>query len=60
MKKVAVIMGSNSDLPVVKGAIDQLKNFGIPFEAHVISAHRPLRRQKGSLPLQLKMVLASS
>lgn len=40
MKKVAVIMGSDSDLPVVKGAIEQLKKFGVPFEARVISAHR--------------------
>lgn len=40
MKKVAVIMGSNSDLPVVKGALDQLRRFDIPFEARVISAHR--------------------
>ena len=40
MAKVAIVMGSNSDLPVVKGAIDQLKEFGVEFEAHVISAHR--------------------
>lgn len=40
MKKVAVIMGSDSDLPVVKGAIEQLKKFDVPFEARVISAHR--------------------
>ena len=40
MKKVAVIMGSDSDWPVVKGACDQLKAFGIPFEAHILSAHR--------------------
>ena len=40
MAKVAILMGSNSDLPVVKGAIDQLKKFDIDFEAHVISAHR--------------------
>jgi 5-(carboxyamino)imidazole ribonucleotide mutase len=40
MKKVAVIMGSDSDLPVVKGAIDQLKKFGVPYEARVMSAHR--------------------
>ena len=33
-------MGSDSDLPGVSGAIKQLKTFGIPFEAHVISAHR--------------------
>lgn len=40
MAKVAIVMGSNSDLPVVKGAMDQLKAFGVDFEAHVISAHR--------------------
>lgn len=39
-KKVAVIMGSDSDLPVVKGAIQTLKGFGIPVEVHVMSAHR--------------------
>ena len=39
-KQVAVIMGSDSDLPVVKKAIDKLKAFGIPVEAHVMSAHR--------------------
>ena len=44
MKKVAVIMGSDSDLPVVKKCIDQLVNFGIPYEAHVISAHRTPRQ----------------
>mgnify|MGYP004646300323 FL=1 len=40
MKKVAVIMGSDSDWPVVKGACAQLKEFGIPYEAHILSAHR--------------------
>jgi len=40
MKKVAVIMGSDSDLPVVEKAIDTLREFGVPFEAHVYSAHR--------------------
>lgn len=39
-KKVAVIMGSDSDLPVVGKALDKLKAFGIPAEAHVMSAHR--------------------
>lgn len=39
-KKVAVIMGSDSDLPVVSKAIDRLKAFGIPVEVHVMSAHR--------------------
>ena len=40
MKKIAVIMGSDSDLPVVSKAADTLKNLGIPFEMHVFSAHR--------------------
>jgi len=38
--KVAVVMGSDSDWPVVKGACSQLKELGIPFEAHILSAHR--------------------
>lgn len=38
--KVAVVMGSDSDLPVVKKAIDVLKKFGVEFEANVMSAHR--------------------
>lgn len=40
MKKVAVIMGSTSDLPVAEKAIDQLKQLSVPFEVHVWSAHR--------------------
>ena len=40
MKKIAVIMGSDSDLPVVEKAIDVLKEYGVPFEVHVYSAHR--------------------
>lgn len=40
MKKVAVIMGSDSDWPVVKGACTQLQELGIPYEAHILSAHR--------------------
>ena len=40
MQKVAIIMGSDSDLPVVKAAWDELKRLGIPCEAHVMSAHR--------------------
>ena len=40
MKKVAVIMGSDSDLPVVKKATDILAEFGVPFEVRVLSAHR--------------------
>ena len=40
MKKVAIIMGSDSDLPVVSKAADTLKQFGVPFELHIFSAHR--------------------
>ena len=40
MKKVAIIMGSDSDLPVVQKAADQLRALEVPFEAHVYSAHR--------------------
>ncbi len=39
-KKVAVIMGSDSDFPVVKAAVEKLKSFGVPYEVHVMSAHR--------------------
>ena len=40
MKKVAVIMGSDSDFPVMKNAVKSLKDMGIPVEVHVLSAHR--------------------
>ncbi len=40
MKKVGIIMGSDSDLPVVEKAINTLKEFGVPAEVHVFSAHR--------------------
>jgi 5-(carboxyamino)imidazole ribonucleotide mutase len=40
MKKVAVIMGSDSDLPALRPCFEQLRQFGVPFEAHVLSAHR--------------------
>ena len=40
MKKVAIVMGSDSDLPIVKGAVEKLKSFDVPFEVHVMSAHR--------------------
>jgi len=40
MKKVGIIMGSDSDLPVVQKAIDVLKQFAVPMEVHVYSAHR--------------------
>ena len=40
MKKVGLIMGSDSDLPVVEKAVEQLKALEIPYEAHIFSAHR--------------------
>ncbi len=40
MKKVAVIMGSDSDLPIVEKAINTLKKYDVPTEVHVFSAHR--------------------
>ena len=40
MKKVAIIMGSDSDLPVIEKGIAKLEEFGIDFEVHVFSAHR--------------------
>ena len=40
MKKIGIVMGSDSDLPVVRKAADALRSFGVPYEMHVYSAHR--------------------
>lgn len=40
MKKVGIVMGSDSDLPIIKKASDTLKELDIPFEVHIYSAHR--------------------
>ena len=40
MKKVGIVMGSDSDLPIIKKATDTLKSLDIPFEVHIYSAHR--------------------
>ena len=40
MKQVAIIMGSDSDLPVAEGAIKTLAEYGVPYEVHIYSAHR--------------------
>lgn len=40
MKKIGIVMGSDSDLPIVQKAIDILKEFKVPYEAHILSAHR--------------------
>ena len=49
MKKVGIIMGSDSDLPIVEKAIDTFKQYNVPFEVHVYSAHRtPLEAKEFS------------
>lgn len=64
MAQVAIVMGSNSDLPVVKGAIAQLKKFGVSYEAHVISAHRtPLAAEqfaKEAKEKGIKVIIAAA
>lgn len=40
MKKIGIIMGSDSDLPIVQKAVDMLKSLDIPYEVHIFSAHR--------------------
>ena len=40
MKKVGIVMGSDSDMPVAEKAIERLKGYGIPYEDHIYSAHR--------------------
>lgn len=40
MKKVAIIMGSDSDLPIIEKTVATLKSFDIPYEVHIYSAHR--------------------
>lgn len=40
MKKVGIVMGSDSDLPIIQKAVDMLRSLEIPFEVHVYSAHR--------------------
>lgn len=45
-KKVGIVMGSDSDLPVVEKAINVLKEYGVPYEVHVYSAHRTPEQAK--------------
>ena len=40
MKKVGIVMGSDSDLPILQKTMDTLSDFGIPYECHIYSAHR--------------------
>ena len=46
MKKIGIMMGSDSDLPVVKKAIDTLASFGVTYEVHIYSAHRTPEQAK--------------
>ena len=46
MKKVGIVMGSDSDLPVIEKAISTLKSFEIPYEVHIFSAHRTPKQAK--------------
>lgn len=46
MKKVGIVMGSDSDLPIVEKAVDVLKNLNIPYEVHIYSAHRTPEQAK--------------
>ena len=55
MKKVGIVMGSDSDLPVIQKAVDQLRALEIPFEVHVYSAHRtPVEARDFSLSAREK------
>ena len=57
MKKVGIVMGSDSDLPVVEKAIGKLKEYGVPYEVHVYSAHRtPVQAAEFSRTAQEKGV----
>ena len=49
MKKIGIVMGSDSDLPVVEKAMATLEKFGVPFEAHVYSAHRTPVEASGTI-----------
>ncbi len=40
MRKIGIVMGSDSDMPIVKKAMDTLESFGVPYEIHIYSAHR--------------------
>ncbi len=62
--RVGVIMGSDSDLPVMQGAIDVLVEFGVPYEARVISAHRTpdemLEYARGAADRGLEVIIAGA
>ncbi len=62
--RVAVLMGSDSDLPVMEGAFEMLERFGVPFAAHVMSAHRSpeavARFARGAREAALEAIIAGA
>lgn len=64
MPKVAIVMGSDSDFPVLKGAIETLKKFGVEVDANVISAHRTPKRAeefaKGAVGNGIEVIIAAA
>ena len=62
--RVGVIMGSDSDLPTMQGAIDVLADFGVPYEARVISAHRTpnemLAYARGAADRGIEVIIAGA
>ena len=47
MKRVGIVMGSDSDMPIAQKAIERLEGYGIPYEVHIYSAHRTPEQAKG-------------
>jgi len=62
--RVGVIMGSDSDLPVMQGALDVLDEFGVEYEARIISAHRTpeemLEYARNAAPRGLEVIIAGA
>ena len=51
MKKIGIVMGSDSDMPVVSKAIGVLREYGVPYEVHVYIPHTGRRRRRAISPL---------
>lgn len=64
MATVGIIMGSDSDLPTMEAAAEQLEQFGIPYELHIVSAHRTPDRMvdyaKEAVARGLKVIIAGA
>ena len=61
---VSILMGSRSDLPTMENCFNQLKEFGIPFEAHALSAHRTpnevIKLAEGAKDRGIKVIIAAA